>query len=129
MKFRYRNIYSKDAETRRKYIEINMKKNKIDEVTNDFIKIVRNRLKNNLKKVIMFGSRARGDFAEGADYDFLVVVDKRGKGVLDAILDACVEIMDRYYALIGCIVCDEKEWERKKRFPIGLNILKEGIEL
>jgi predicted nucleotidyltransferase len=106
-----------------------MKKNKIDEVTNDFIKIVRNRLKNNLKKVIMFGSRARGDFAEGADYDFLVVVDKRGKGVLDAILDACVEIMDRYYALIGCIVCDEKEWERKKRFPIGLNILKEGIEL
>lgn len=106
-----------------------MKKNKIDEVSNDFMEIVGNRLKDHLKKVIMFGSRARGDFAEGSDYDFLIVVDKIEKGVQDAILDACVEIMDRYYALIGCIVCDEKEWERKKRFPIGLNILKEGIEL
>jgi hypothetical protein len=54
----------------------------------------------------------------------------RGKGGLrEIVLDADVEIMNRYYALIGCTVCDELEWERKKRFPIGLNILKEGIEL
>ena len=104
-------------------------RNSIDTVSKSFSEIVRSGLKGHLKKVVLFGSRARGDFAEGSDYDFLVIVDKREKKIQETVLDACVEIMNRYYALVGCIVCDEKEWERKKRFPIGLNILKEGIEL
>lgn len=106
-----------------------MKKNKIDKISNNFTKIIRNKLKGHLKEVILFGSHARGDFTEGSDYDFLVVVDKREKRINEIVIDACVEIMNRYYALIGCIVCDEREWEKKKRFPIGLNISKEGIEL
>jgi predicted nucleotidyltransferase len=98
-------------------------------VEKEFVKIVRKKLNNRLKKIMLFGSYARGDYTEHSDYDILVVVDKREKFVQDVILDACVEIMDNYYELIGCIVCDEKEWELKKKFPIGLNILKEGIEL
>ncbi|NIM18118.1 MAG: nucleotidyltransferase domain-containing protein [Candidatus Aminicenantes bacterium] len=98
-------------------------------VEKEFVKIVRKKLNNRLKKIMLFGSYARGDYTEHSDYDILVVVDKREKFVQDVILDACVEIMDKYYELIGCIVCDEKEWELKKKFPIGLNILKEGIEL
>jgi predicted nucleotidyltransferase len=82
-----------------------------------------------LKKIILFGSHARGDYKDGSDYDILVIVDKKDKSSQGIILDACVEIMDKYYELIGCIVCDQDEWEMKKRFPIGLNILKEGIEL
>jgi predicted nucleotidyltransferase len=101
-------------------------KKRIDQ---EFARIVKKRLKNNLKKIILFGSHARGDYNDNSDYDILVIVDKKNKSIQDIILDACVEIMDNYYELIGCIVCDEKEWEMKKRFPIGLNILKEGVEL
>ncbi len=100
-----------------------------DKISDDFTKIIRNQLKNRLKKVVLFGSHARGDFTEGSDYDFLVIVDEREKRIQEIVLDASVKIMNRYGELIGCIVCDETEWERKKRFPIGLNILKEGIEL
>ena len=103
-----------------------VKKRRIDQ---EFAGIVKKRLKNNLKKIILFGSHARGDYNDNSDYDILVIVDKKNKSIQDIILDACVEIMDNYYELIGCIVCDEKEWEMKKRFPIGLNILKEGVEL
>ncbi|HHT9125033.1 MAG TPA: nucleotidyltransferase domain-containing protein [Candidatus Brocadiia bacterium] len=105
------------------------RKNKTDKISAEFAEILRKRLKERLRKTILFGSHARGDFTEGSDYDFLVVVDKREKRIQEIVLDASVEILNKHYALIGCIVCDEEEWERKKRFPIGLNILKEGIEL
>lgn len=101
----------------------------MDNISEGFARIVRDKLKNHLNKIVLFGSRARGDYKEGADYDFLVIVDRREKKIQETVLDACVEIMNRYYALIGCIVCDNEEWENKKKFPIGLNILKEGIEL
>ncbi len=107
-----------------------MKQNKSNfHYANEFAEIIRQKLKNHLKKIILFGSYARGDFTEGSDYDILVIVDEREKDIQEIVLDASVEIMNKYYALIGYILCDEKEWEKKKQFPIGLNILKEGIEL
>ena len=106
-----------------------MKQKKVDKVSVEFAERTRSRLKNHLKKIILFGSRARGDFYEGSDYDFLIVLDEREKKFREIVLDESVEIMNKYYALIGFIICDEKEWERKKQFPIGLNILKEGVEL
>ena len=106
-----------------------MKRNGADKISVEFAERVRRRLKKHLKKIILFGSRARGDFYEGSDYDILIVLDKREKDSQEMVLDESVEIMNKYYALIGFIICDEKEWERKKQFPIGLNILKEGVEL
>ncbi len=103
-----------------------VKKKRIDQ---EFAKIVKRKLKSNLKNIILFGSHARRDYKDSSDYDILVIVDKKDKSSQEIILDACVEIMDKYYELIGCIVCDQEEWEMQKRFPIGLNILKEGIEL
>ena len=101
----------------------------MDEITQQFAALVRQKLKDHIKQVILFGSRARGDFTAGSDYDVLVVVDRNNKSTQDTVLDASVEIMNRYYALVGSIVCDEKEWEWKKSFPIGLNIMKEGLEI
>jgi predicted nucleotidyltransferase len=101
----------------------------MDKIPQQFAQLVRQKLQHHLKKMILFGSQARGDFTAHSDYDVLVIVDQRDKQIQDSVLDASVEIMDRYYALVGSIVCDEEEWERKKYFPIGLNILEEGIEL
>ncbi|MFO0793749.1 MAG: nucleotidyltransferase domain-containing protein [Candidatus Brocadiaceae bacterium] len=105
------------------------KRNYVDEISQEFATNVRKKLGNRVKEIILFGSRARGDFYEGSDYDILIVLHKREKDFQEMVLDESVEIMNKYYALIGFIVCDEKEWERKKRFPIGLNIIKEGVEL
>lgn len=106
-----------------------VKRNLVDKISQEFANRVRRKLGKHVKQIILFGSRARGDFTEGSDYDILIVVDKREKLFQEMVLDESVEMMNKYYALMGSIVCDEKEWERKKRFPIGLNILKEGVEL
>jgi len=37
------------------------------------------KLRNHVKEIILFGSHARGNFTEGSDYDFLIVVDKKRK--------------------------------------------------
>jgi len=105
------------------------KRNQADKISQEFANNVRKKLGNRIKQIILFGSRARGDFTEGSDYDFLIVLDEREKKFQEIVLDETGEIMDKYDALIGYIVCDEHEWEKKKKFPIGLNILKEGIEL
>ena len=39
------------------------------------------------------------------------------------------KFVNKHEALVAEILCDEEEWEKKKRFPIGLNILKEGVWL
>ncbi|HAB51086.1 MAG TPA: nucleotidyltransferase domain-containing protein [Ignavibacteriales bacterium] len=106
-----------------------VKRNKLDKISQDFANNVRKKLGNHVKEIILFGSHARGDFTEGSDYDFLIVVDKRRKTDENILLDIGVEFLDKYEALIAEILCDEKEWEKKKRFPIGLNILKEGVWL
>lgn len=106
-----------------------MKRKRADKISIEFAERVRNRLKNHLKKIILFGSRARGDFYEGSDYDILIVLDERKKLYETILLKIGVDFLNKYDILIGDIICDEKEWELKRRFPIGLNILKEGIEL
>ena len=101
----------------------------MDKVTKEFTKIVRRRLKANLRKIILFGSRARGTHQAGSDYDILLLLGRRSKKAQNEVLNASVEMLDKYNALIGTILCDDREWEFKKRFPIGRNILDEGVEL
>lgn len=99
------------------------KRNLVDKISREYANRVRRKLGKHVKQIVLFGSRARGDFTEGSDYDILIVVDKSEKQFQEMVLDESVEMMNKYYALMGSVVCDEKEWERKKRFPIGLNIL------
>ena len=105
------------------------KRDQLDKISQEFANTVRKKLKYHVKEIILFGSHARGDFTEGSDYDFLIVVDKRRKTDEKILLNIGVEFLNEHNALIADILCDEKEWENKKRFPIGLNILKEGVWL
>ena len=103
-------------------------------VLNDpIIEFFSNNLKSNLSEhltaIILFGSRARGDAREHSDYDFLVIVDKKDRDIKSKIVDVEVETLDRFEKLTSSLVWDEKDWELKKRFPIGMNILKEGVLL
>lgn len=105
------------------------KRNQLDKISQDFANNVRKKLGNHVKEIILFGSHARGDFTEGSDYDFLIVLDKRKKAYEKVLLEIGVDFLNKYDVLIGDMVYDEKEWELRKQFPLGLNIMKEGIEL
>ena len=82
-----------------------------------------------LRRVILFGSRARGDAREGSDYDFAVILKKKNTKAIDAVRGAEVDFLDKYDTLSSSIIFNTAEWERHKNLPIGLNIAREGVLL
>jgi predicted nucleotidyltransferase len=100
-----------------------------DAVAAEFARLVRERLGPRVRKVVLFGSRARGEGREDSDYDVVVVVDRRSADVREAILAVEVDLMNRHGSLVACLLRDEQEWEASRRMPIGLNVAREGVPL
>jgi len=101
----------------------------MDKIIKIFSDNIKDKLKNHIKNIYLYGSRARGDFNNGSDYDFLIVVDKRNKNLENIITDETINILNQYDELISVIIYNENEWDFKKYIPLGKNILKEGISL
>ena len=101
----------------------------MDKIALDYAEKIKMKLKDNLIRIILFGSRARGDNKDFSDYDFLIVLNDVNKYCKDTIIDEEVEILNKYDKLASTIVYSSNEWENIKKFPLGINILKEGINL
>ncbi|MCP5108753.1 MAG: nucleotidyltransferase domain-containing protein, partial [bacterium] len=56
-----------------------------DKVLSLFIDEMHSRLGGRLKDILLFGSRARGDYAADSDYDCLVIVDEASRELEDII--------------------------------------------
>lgn len=81
-------------------------------------------------KVILFGSRARGDFHEESDWDFLILTPQ------ELTTEYQDELRDRLYELeldtdqvITSIIENEAEWEQYANSEFYANIQKDGIEV
>ncbi len=102
---------------------------KPDAIAQEYSKKVRSALGSRVRDIILFGSRARGDYREWSDYDVLIIVDKRDREIVKAIRKMAVQILDEHDRLVGNIIYDTREWERKKRYSLGRNIQREGIRI
>jgi predicted nucleotidyltransferase len=90
---------------------------------NEFVKTLKERYKGRIKKIILFGSYARGDYDEESDIDILIIGDVPQREV--SFLSA--EILLKYGEVISAIVKSEEEFEKYKNFSFYKNVLKEGI--
>ena len=95
----------------------------------EYAALVRAKLGDQVKQIVLFGSQARGGATECSDYDFLVVVGTRTPSVRDAILDAGVQMLNDYDELFAALVYSEEEWRELSRFPLGWNIQHEGTRV
>ena len=95
----------------------------------EYAAMVRSRLGDHVKQIVLFGSQARGDGTEYSDYDFLVVVDTRTQSVRDAILDVGVQMLNNHGQLFAALVYSEEEWRELRQFPLGWNIQEEGTRV
>ena len=100
-----------------------------DAVAVEFAHRVRERLGPRVRKVVLFGSRARGDARDDSDYDDVVVVDRRSRDVRETLLAIEVDLLDRHGSLVACLLRDEREWAASQGLPIGLNVAREGVAL
>jgi len=82
-----------------------------------------------LRQVILFGSRARGDAKDGSDYDFAVILEKKNAKTIKAVRGAEVDFLDKYDTLSSSVIFNINEWEKHKRLPIGINIVRDGVIL
>ena len=90
-----------------------------------FLKNLRKKFGNKIKKVILFGSYARGDYNEESDIDILVIGDIK----LDDIMDLVVDIMVKYGILINVIIKNENEFNKLRYSSFYSTILNEGVEI
>jgi predicted nucleotidyltransferase len=101
----------------------------MDQVAQTFATELRQRLGPRVRRILLFGSRARGDAREGSDYDMLVVVDHRSADLRAIILDVESRLMDRHGVLVATVLRSEEEWQRSQGFPLARNIAREGVAL
>jgi predicted nucleotidyltransferase len=86
-------------------------------------------LGDNVERIILFGSRARGDAHKDSDYDVLLLVKKRTKELEDQINDIAYDMLDRYGKLVMIFDFEVTVYEKAKIDPLFLNIRREGVVL
>ncbi|MGE5577584.1 MAG: nucleotidyltransferase family protein [Syntrophothermus sp.] len=93
----------------------------------DLVKGLNASLGRRLQRVVLYGSKARGDFDADSDLDVLVVVDRRTIDSLDKV-SACSSDIDIEYGLpLSVVSLDIPALEQPSLFI--RNVQKDGIEL
>lgn len=99
------------------------------ESTLKFIEEIRK--ENGVEKVILYGSKARGDFRENSDIDLLLVLHSRPPFLKKAILEKARQISLEEEVLLQILILSKQEWEEPsfKTFLLVEKIKREGIPL
>lgn len=83
-----------------------------------------------IERLVLFGSRARGDHRPDSDYDLLVVAP-RDPAVLDVLYDAVMDVLLTHGRLVSLKVLDPREFERLRALgtPFMNRVSAEGVPL
>ncbi len=81
-------------------------------------------------RVILFGSRARGNNIPISDWDFLILTsiqtdEKLKRQIRDRLIDTELEAEE----VISTIIYSQEKWEDYKVTPLYINIQRDGIEV
>ncbi|MCL4477503.1 MAG: nucleotidyltransferase domain-containing protein [Deltaproteobacteria bacterium] len=84
----------------------------------------------NLKKIILYGSYARGDFTNGSDIDLMILLKdmKDPMNEREKYFNEIWELDLKYDTLISIIPLKEEEYKTRK-LPVILNAKHEGVVL
>ena len=80
--------------------------------------------------VLLFGSRARGDFNEESDWDVLILTNEEVKdSVRLAYIGALLPFEIKYAAAINLVIKNKVEWRKQANTDLFVNIQLDGVVL
>lgn len=82
-----------------------------------------------IKRIVLFGSRARGTHRPDSDYDLLLVVSKKDEALLDVLYEAVMDILLEHGRLVSLKVFPEQEFARLQALqtPFMEHVNREGV--
>lgn len=105
----------------------------IEQVTVESIGLLKDLLQEDLVKIVLYGSCARGDYTEDSDIDIALILKsdrieaQKYNGDLAAI---ATELAMKYFAVVNFVCLPYEEYlEKKEWYAYFGNIEKEGIVL
>ena len=102
----------------------------VDRVLSDFLEGIRS-VRGQIKELVLFGSRARGEHRTHSDYDILVIVDRRSPQLLDVLYDSVVQVLLSHGRLVSLKIFDEPQYAHLQQLgtPFMRRIAAEGQPL
>jgi len=100
-------------------------------ILRDLKKNLEHLLGDRLVNILLFGSRARGDFSDESDIDVAIIVRELTQKLKDKILDEVAQLELEYDMPISLLVFSEEDYHhlKKRERRIVLDIEREGIPL
>ncbi len=97
-----------------------------DKLIEMFVGNLRREFGGKLKKIILFGSRAREDYTKDSDYDFILIFDAITKELKDRLYEIEGNMLLEYGMVITAIPYTDKDIEKRRFLPFLLNVEKKG---
>lgn len=93
----------------------------------EFIRELKEKYKNKIDEIIIFGSYARGEAKEDSDIDILIIGDVK----LDEVIDISFPILLKCGVYISPIIMSKDHYEflKSEKTSLMRNILREGVRL
>ena len=105
----------------------------IDNIINNFTNKVRELLGDRVKKIILYGSYARGDYKQSSDIDIMILTDLNFEEIekyRDEISDIAFDIELESGIVISPVIKNVDRYnERVNIVPFFKNVQKEGVAL
>ncbi|NUO80203.1 nucleotidyltransferase domain-containing protein [candidate division KSB1 bacterium] len=97
-----------------------------DNILDLFRSQIQLRLGARLKKVVLFGSQARGEASPESDYDCLAVCDEITSELRDAIDELAGELLFEHNAVFSIFPISEAAYHNRAFDPLLMNARREG---
>jgi predicted nucleotidyltransferase len=97
----------------------------------EFVRGLRDRLDGQVRAVILFGSRARGEAEPGSDMDVVVVINDVDLAISKWVRHLAVEVWLSHGIFVSTRVWSQAHWRRLEELQTLLyqNIRRDGIDL
>jgi len=98
-------------------------------IISEFVRRVRETFDERVRRIILYGSRARRDHEEESDYDFIVLLNRVEPDDKKRLKDIAWEISYEHNTVIMPLLIAEANFREDRYFYLYENVCKEGIDL